>query len=298
MGSFTKSLRWRSVMRLPIARTASLLVAVALLISTITGLFALYTARWRVASLPGTQQVANHTFAEQIIVGEYRTCVTLRRETPATNGSSAVEVKREENCYNSFPANLLWTSRLRDVSTGEKSYFIGVCWINRTRVARVLGIPEDVPMESLWKRQCYGVRAASVGTQAGAFVLALIVGVVLIFDRNDKERPWGGMSYLAILIAMLSLVPLVIWFGFVKKPGFEVGPSLHVAAVTWAIHVVCAIALVLIHFLSSRSQDVRYDGPPIDREVPLSQSAVHLSTPAEARPRDNAAEFARLESQS
>ncbi|GLE03632.1 hypothetical protein PINS_up012534 [Pythium insidiosum] len=209
-------------MRLPIARAMSLLVAVALLISTITGLFALYTARWRVASLPGTQQVANHTFAEQIIVGEHRTCVTLRRETPATNGSSAVEVKREENCFNTFPTNL-WTSRLRDVSTGKKSFFFGVCWVNRTRAARVLGIPEDVPIESLWKRQCYGARTISLIGQSGALAFAFIAGMILIFAVNEEERPWGGTCFVVMLAALLSLVPLVIWFRIIKKPGFEVG---------------------------------------------------------------------------
>ncbi|KAJ0402102.1 hypothetical protein P43SY_006799 [Pythium insidiosum] len=283
-------------MRFPFARVVSLVVAVALLLSAVSGFFALFTARWRVASLPGTQQVANHTFTEQIIVGEYRTCVTLRRETPATNDSDVVQVRREENCYNTFPVNLFWSSRLRDVSTGEKAYFIGVCWINRDRVARVLGIPEDVPMQSLWKRQCFGVRSASVGTQAVAAAMAVIGGAVLIFDRNDKERPYRGMILIAGLTAALSLVPLVIWFGVVKKPGFDVGPSLRLAGFTWGIHLASFLALTLLHFCHSRSEMARYSGPPIDREVVTTQTADRL-TPTQARAGQAAEGFARLESQ-
>ncbi|KAJ0403129.1 hypothetical protein P43SY_009559 [Pythium insidiosum] len=221
-----------------VVHTVALVSGIALIVAIGLSIAAFSKVNWLTLHGRPDDQVAPNVYFEKLMVGEFRTCVTLRVYSDETN-----KWKSRETCYNSHLTKGQKKTAINDLVTGEKLVLAPVCDADRDWVARVLGIPLRVSVVEIWERQCGGLWWLNFLTTFFAWFGAIWLGV-LMFDipLGDPDDPAcrERLSLVVTMVAVVSqAVPVLVWQYAMKVPGFEAGSSLKLALAATVI-LACA----------------------------------------------------------
>ncbi|KAJ0390942.1 hypothetical protein P43SY_010361 [Pythium insidiosum] len=227
-----------------VVHTVALVSGIALIVAIGLSIAAYVKVNWLTLHGLPDDQVAPNVYFEKLMVGEFRTCVTLRVYSDETG-----KWKSRETCHNYHLGKGQKKTVINDLVTGEKLVLAPVCDADRDWEARVLGIPLRVSVVEIWDRRCGGLWWLTFSTTFFAWFGAIWLGV-LMFDipLGDPDDPVcrERLSLVVTMVAVVSqAVPVLVWQYPMDVPGFEAGSSVKLAlaatmilAWTWVFKLV------------------------------------------------------------
>ncbi|KAJ0392554.1 hypothetical protein P43SY_004476 [Pythium insidiosum] len=216
--------------------TVVLVSGIAMFVAIGLSIAAFSKVNWLTLHGRPDDQVAPNVYFEKLMVGEFRTCVTLRVYSDETN-----KWKSRETCYNSHLTKRQKKTVVNDLVTGEKLVLAPVCDADRDWEARVLGIPLRVSVVEIWERQCGGLWWLNVVTSICAWLSALGLLVftfeVPLGDPNDPICTKLVSLAVSTLAPISQAVPVLVWQYAMDVPDFEAGSCLKFAKAATVILV-------------------------------------------------------------
>ncbi|KAJ0397024.1 hypothetical protein ATCC90586_006076 [Pythium insidiosum] len=230
-------------------RIVAIATVVALAAGCVLSLTALLQDKWRVTEGLENEQVAPTAIFEGLRLGNYGTCVRLRRFVNDTNTWAP-----RETCYHTFLREGGHPTAVLDLHTGQQLILNPVCDADKAWVAEKLGIPKRLDVVSLWNKQCAGYQSVNEFCQfltiMGAILLGFMTFITVGMD-NDKIYCTVGLQVLAPAIPLLlHTIPTFVWLFVLDLSDLRMGQSLLFALIfegilawTWLFNtLLCTVA--------------------------------------------------------
>ncbi|GLE03575.1 hypothetical protein PINS_up012477 [Pythium insidiosum] len=207
-------------------RVVAALSGIAALVAVGLSVAAYHKVNWRFIRGLDNEQVAPNTFFQELRVGDYESCVSLR--VLPVNGTGQATTR--ETCYRTYVFGGQHKTKVHDLVTGERLVLGPACSADRAWVARVLGIPRRVDVVALWDKQCSGLRWVNFFGFYSGILAALWLAIAMldvVMDKQD-EPEWRQNLWLAVTttgtVGQVALT--AIWLNVFDVSGLHVGTSL------------------------------------------------------------------------
>ncbi|KAJ0391122.1 hypothetical protein P43SY_010821 [Pythium insidiosum] len=191
-------------------RIVAIATVVALAAGCVLSLIALFDDKWRVTEGLENEQVALTAIFEGLGLGNYGTCVRLRRFVNDTNTWTP-----RETCYRTFLIEGAHPTTVLDLHTGQQLILNPVCDADKAWIAEKLGIPKRLDIVSLWNKQCAGYQWVVTLCEIFAIIGAICVGYMTVLAAGmDTVYIYCtvGEHVLAPAIPLLlHTIPTFVW---------------------------------------------------------------------------------------